>query len=125
MERGANRRYPIGAELISENETHFCVWAPKAQSVDLVIEESAENNAKRTFHPLTREESGYFSGSANVGAGALYRFRLNKKDDLIYPDPASRYQPAGPHGPSRIVDRRAFQWSDQQWPGVKLSQQII
>jgi hypothetical protein len=25
----AERRYPIGAELIGENQTHFRVWAPK------------------------------------------------------------------------------------------------
>ena len=32
------RRYPIGAELVDENETHFRVWAPKAQRVDVVLE---------------------------------------------------------------------------------------
>src|SRR5713226_3487041 len=56
------RRYPIGAELIGPEETHFRVWAPKAQHVDLVLEESAEKNAKRTFHPLEAEDGGYFSG---------------------------------------------------------------
>src|SRR3954454_18692784 len=110
MERGTKRRYPIGAELIGQEETHFRVWAPKAQTVDLVVEENADPKAKRTFHPLAREEDGYFSGSSNLGAGALYRFRLNTKDDLFYPDPASRSQPAGPHGSSCVVDPRAFQW---------------
>ncbi|HUE50497.1 MAG TPA: malto-oligosyltrehalose trehalohydrolase, partial [Candidatus Dormibacteraeota bacterium] len=68
MERGISRRYPIGAELIGPNQTHFRVWAPKANDVDLVLEESARKDAKRTFHPLEHEDGGYFSGSANAGA---------------------------------------------------------
>src|SRR6266571_6679481 len=74
------RRYPIGAELIGADETHFRVWAPKAQRVDVVLEESAEKNANRTFHPLQTEEDGYFSGSVQVGAGAYYRFRVNNAE---------------------------------------------
>ena len=124
MERGKNRRYPIGAEIIGANETHFRVWAPKAQDVDLVLEESTEKNAKRTFHPLTREEGGYFSGSAELGAGALYRFRVNKAEHF-HPDPASRSQPYGPHGSSCVVDPSQFQWTDSKWPGVKIKGQII
>jgi maltooligosyltrehalose trehalohydrolase len=114
----AKRRYPIGAELIGPNQTHFRVWAPKAQHVDLVLEES------RTFHPLEPEKDGYFSGGANVGAGACYRFRVNKAEDF-YPDPATRFQPEGPHGSSCVVDPTTFQWTDAQWPGVKLKGQII
>src|SRR5712692_1823169 len=118
------RRYPIGAELIGANKTHFRVWAPKAQHVDLVLEESAEKNAKRTFHPLQAEEGGYFSCMANAGARALYRFRINKAEHF-HPDPASRFQPHGPHGSSCVVDPKPFQWTDAQWPGVKMKGQII
>ena len=120
----AKRRYPIGAELIGENKTHFRVWAPKAQHVDLVLEESAAKNAKRTFHPLEAEEGGYFSGVASAGAGACYRFRVNKAENF-HPDPASRFQPDGPHGSSCVVDPTTFEWTDSQWPGVKLKGQII
>jgi maltooligosyltrehalose trehalohydrolase len=120
----AKRRYPIGAELIGENKTHFRVWAPKAQQLDLVLEESAAKNAKRTFHPLEAEEDGYFSGVANTSAGACYRFRVNKAENF-HPDPASRFQPDGPHGSSCVVDPTKFQWTDSQWPGVKLKGQII
>jgi maltooligosyltrehalose trehalohydrolase len=120
----AKRRYPIGAELIGENKTHFRVWAPKAQHVDLVLEESAARNAKRTFHPLEVEKDRYFSGVANAGAGACYRFRVNKAEDF-HPDPASRFQPDGPHGSSCVVDPTTFDWTDSPWPGVKLKGQII
>jgi maltooligosyltrehalose trehalohydrolase len=118
------RRYPIGAELIGANETHFRVWAPKAQRIDVGLEDSAEKNANRTFHPLACEDGGYFSGVARAAAGSLYRFRVNNAVHF-HPDPASRFQPHGPHGPSQVVDPTQFQWTDSEWPGVKLKGQII
>src|ERR1700730_1981180 len=96
----AKRRYTIGAELVGRNETHFRVWSPKADQVDIVLEE-ATGQAKQRFTPLTREEGGYFSGSVGAGAGSRYRFRLNG-GDKFYPDPASRHQPEGPHGWSAV-----------------------
>src|SRR6266540_1846493 len=116
------RRYPIGAELIGPNQTHFRVWAPKAQQVDLVLEENTTKDSGQTFHALDVEQGGYFSGTANAGAGTLYRFRVNNN---LYPDPASRFQPDGPHGPSCIVDPAQFRWTDSQWPGISLKGQII
>src|SRR5215467_10306383 len=101
----AKRRYPIGAELVDENQTHFRVWAPKAQAIDVVFEASA--GAKLKFFPLSAEPGGYFSGTANVCAGTRYRFRINREKDA-YPDPASRFQPDGPHGSSCIVDPAKF-----------------
>ena len=115
------RRYPIGAELIGENQTHFRVWAPKAREVDLVLDDATE--AKLKFCPLTAESGGYFSGAANAGSGARYRFRMNGAENF-YPDPASRFQPDGPHGPSCIVDPTKFRWSDGDWAGLKLKGQI-
>src|SRR5213595_405964 len=118
------RRYPIGAELIGPNETHFRVWAPKAQHLDLVLEERVANDAKRIFHSLQADEDGYFSGTAGVGAGALYRFRLNDGENF-YPDPASRFQPDGPHGSSCVVNPTKFAWSDAEWRGKTMKGQII
>jgi maltooligosyltrehalose trehalohydrolase len=121
----AGRRYPIGAELIDRNQTHFRVWAPKAQHVDLVLEESAVREAKRSFHPLGSEEGGYFSGTVSAGGGALYRFRIDRNPEHFYPDPASRFQPHGPHGSSCVVDPTQFEWTDSAWAGVKLKGQVI
>src|SRR5881397_1331301 len=118
----AKRRYPIGAELIGKDETHFRVWAPKAWKVDVVLEDAGD--AKPKFCPLTAEPNGYFSGAASVGAGVRYRFRINGAQNF-YPDPASRFQPDGPHGSSCIVDRTRFRWSDGEWPGLKLKGQIF
>ena len=118
------RRYPIGAELIGDNETHFRVWAPKANVLQVVLESSADKNAERTFYPLTREQDGYFSGTISCGVGARYRFRPNESQNF-HPDPASRFQPEGPHGSSCVVDPLAFKWTDTNWRGVQLPGQVI
>jgi len=116
------RRYPIGAELIGENKTHFRVWGPKARQVDVVLENAAD--AKQKFYSLTAEPCGYFSGTVTGGAGARYRFRVNRAENF-YPDPASRFQPDGPHGSSCVVDPARFQWSDAKWRGLKIKGQVI
>src|SRR5262245_56820198 len=103
----AKRRYPIGAELVGESQTHFRVWAPKAREVDVVLENTSKGNPKSC--PLTAEPGGYFSGAANTGADARYRFRVDGAENS-YPDPASRFQPDGPHGSSCIVDPTRFRW---------------
>ena len=118
------RRYPIGAEIISKNETHFRVWAPKANMLDVVLEPSSERSVERTFHPLPQERDGYFSGTVTCGIGARYRFRLNRSGNF-HPDPASRFQPDGPHSSSYVVDPFAFKWTDANWRGVKLAGQVI
>ena len=78
------RRYPIGAELVGENETHFRVWAPKAQRVDVVLEgRGADGAAPSNIFALEREEGGYFSGSGAIGVGGLYRFRPDGRKIFI------------------------------------------
>src|SRR4029077_3384930 len=45
--------------------------------------------------------------------------------EQLYPDPASRFQPDGPHGPSQVVDGFAFHWRDEKWKGVRIENQVI
>ena len=118
-EKTTKRRYPIGAEIIAEGETHFRVWAPKADTLEVVL----RKNGATSLHSLAREEGGYFAGSVECGAGARYKFRINAGNS--FPDPASRFQPDGPHGSSCVIDPFAFKWSDANWPGLKLAGQII
>jgi maltooligosyltrehalose trehalohydrolase len=115
------RRLPVGAELLPGGGVHFRVWAPRRKSVEVVIEgEGASYSIE-----LEPQEHGYFSGLANgVREGALYRFRLDREGEL-YPDPASRFQPRGPHGPSEVVSPNSFEWSDSEWSGVGREGQII
>ena len=111
----ARRRYPIGAELV-EGGVSFRVWAPRAERVDLVLDGEELR--------LEPERDGYQSLFApGLGAGATYRFRLDGKD--AYPDPASRFQPEGPHGPSVVMDPSAYEWRDSAWGGVELAGQVI
>jgi maltooligosyltrehalose trehalohydrolase len=111
------RRQPIGAEVVSGDRTHVRVWAPSAARVRVVHEGGAS-------FELAAERDGYFAGPCEMGAGARYRFRLNDDPDL-YPDPASRFQPEGPNGPSEVVDPAAFTWTDHEWPGARLEGQVI
>jgi len=73
--------------------------------------------------PLAAEADGYFSGEFAAGTGGRYAFKLDD-DEKLYPDPASRFQPEGPHGPSQIVDPGTFRWSDQSWTGATIRGQV-
>jgi maltooligosyltrehalose trehalohydrolase len=74
---------------------------------------------------LQPEQKGYHAAHVREAAeGTLYRFRLDG-DKTLYPDPASRFQPDGPHGPSQVIDPARFAWTDRQWAGVKMPGQVI
>jgi maltooligosyltrehalose trehalohydrolase len=114
------RHLPIGVEIVPGEGAQARVWAPHRRRVEIVVEEA---KGPRAFD-LRREDDGYFAGFVPAPAGARYRFRLDGGDQL-YPDPASRFQPEGPHGPSEIVDPAAFRWSDERWGGAGLEGQIV
>jgi maltooligosyltrehalose trehalohydrolase len=116
------RRLPIGAETHGD-QVHFRVWAPQANAVDVVWRRDPDGGESTT--PLIADGGGYFSGAVpGAGAGTRYWFRLDGGRGL-YPDPASRFQPDGPHGPSEVVDAGSFGWSDGSWPGVTLAGQVL
>jgi maltooligosyltrehalose trehalohydrolase len=110
---------PVGAEVLPEGGVHFRVWAPRRRAVAVVLE------GGKGAVPLEPEGNGYFSGRAGqAGAGVLYRYRLDGGEKL-FPDPASRFQPEGPHGPSQVIDPRGFRWSDGAWRGCPAQGQVI
>lgn len=120
-----SRRLPVGAEVQPAAGVHFRVWAPRRKRVDVVLEQVPEptGSGPRTYE-LDAEDNGYFSGLVlDAFVGSLYRYRLDGGE--AYPDPASRFQPRGPHGPSQAVDPAAFQWTDQDWHGARLEGQVI
>src|SRR2546428_5803498 len=108
----ANRRLPVGAEYIGDGQTHVRVWAPRATRIQVVTASAAPV-------ALERDARGYVSGLVSAGPGDRYQFRLDD-DERLYPDPASRFQPDGPHGASEVIDPRAFRWTDDAWKGVTL-----
>src|SRR5512138_2436231 len=112
------RRLPLGAEVLPQGGVHFRVWAPRRRKVEVVLSDG-------DAIALTPEPGGYHSGVAGkAAAGALYRYRLDSGDKL-FPDPASRFQPDGPHGPSQVVDPGVFRWTDGNWHGVARDGQVI
>lgn len=118
------RRLPVGAELQAGGGVHFRVWAPKEKFVSVVLETS---HGKPIELRLTREgqASGMYSGFApDADAMSTYRYRLGEAGSLR-PDPASRFQPDGPHGPSQVIDPGVFEWTDQQWTGPVAGTQVI
>lgn len=109
----------IGAKVLAQGGVRFRVWAPGRQSVEVLVEVSESGLERKigTFK-LDAEEGGYFSSHVKeVSAGMLYRFCLDGEATLL-PDPASRFQPDGPHGPSMIIDPNEFVWHDQEWRGI-------
>ncbi len=112
-----DRRLPIGAEVTAEG-VHFRVWAPKRRKVAVAIDGRGE-------FALAHEGGGYFAGGVvGIGAGTQYRFRLDDGHPF-YADPASRFQPEGPHGLSEVVDAGGFKWTDAGFPGVDPSDTVL
>jgi maltooligosyltrehalose trehalohydrolase len=111
------RRFPIGAEYLGDGRTHVRVWAPAAKTVAVIVQSGA-------LTPLPDEGGGYFSGIVAAAPGARYSLRLDDGNQLL-PDPASRFQPDGPHGVSEIVDPHTFEWSDREWAGARRESQVV
>src|SRR5690349_8800141 len=111
---GIHSSMPIGAERLPDGRFRLRVWAPKHEKL------VAEVNGRDV--PLKAEPGGYHSAIVEAARGERYGFRIGKR---VLPDPASRWQPDGPHGLSAFVDPTAFQWSDHAWRGVKLCGQIL
>lgn len=107
----------LGANSKKDKVT-FKVWAPQCSTIEVVIEPSND------LIPLERKEGGYFIGEAShLKPETLYWYKIDGSHK--FPDPCSRFQPQGPHGPSMIVNPNQYQWHDQQWKGCELKGQII
>ena len=99
--------------------TTFRVWAPDHQAIDVVLNRS-------DVRPLSRVEHGYWSGRfLDVKPGARYCYRIDHNPSRTFPDPASRFQPEGVHGPSEIIDPSRFQWTDAAWRPPPLDRMVF
>ena len=113
------RRYVVGAEVQPSGSTHFRVWAPDPREITLRIE---GGGARAGEVALEHEESGYYSALVEgAAAGTRYRYVL---DGEALPDPASRWQPDGPFGPSEVVEHSTFRW-EYSPKGVELPGQVL
>jgi len=113
-----NTENRLGATYLGNGRCQFTVWAPIIQKVELHIV-----SPKELIVPLARDAQGYHQAIVEgVQPGCLYFYRLDSKQER--PDPASRFQPEGVHGPSQVVDSY-FPWQDQNWPGLPLEEYIV
>lgn len=94
----------------------FSVWAPTANTVDVVSGNST--------HAMQRVSYGWWEVEvAGIGAGVDYGFSIDGCD--VRPDPRSPWQPNGVHGLSRTVDHAAFRWTDQHWQARPLAAAVL
>jgi maltooligosyltrehalose trehalohydrolase len=105
-------RLERGASVLESGAVRFAVWAPHVERMSVRIEDGETVGET----PLARDDANVFSAIvSDVPPGARYWYRLDGNHDR--PDPVSRSQPAGVHGPSAIVDPDAFCWTDDSWTG--------
>lgn len=115
----------IGATALPGGAWRFCVWAPAAQRVDLHLK-SPEDRLLRMdpIEPVRKDAAGFHGLEiAALPPGATYLYRLDENEE--WPDPASRSQPHGVHGPSQIFDPSAFRWSSSEWKPLTLPSAVL
>ncbi|MGH9345456.1 MAG: malto-oligosyltrehalose trehalohydrolase [Terriglobia bacterium] len=109
----------LGATFLGEGRCRFLVWAPKSSSVDVLVLQPHPQRA-----PMQKKERGYFETVLeNVPRGSLYRYVLEGGKER--PDPASRFQPKGVHGPSQVEPSQEFSWTNAHWKGIPLAEYIL
>jgi maltooligosyltrehalose trehalohydrolase len=103
---------PFGATLDRDGRAVWRLWAPSARQVELLLlvpdaepVALAAGDAGQGWAQVVRDQ---------VAAGQCYQWRID--GDLVVPDPASRWNPGGPHGPSVLIDPTTFEW-DADWRG--------
>lgn len=120
----SERRWKLqfGASIRDDETVEFRVWAPNLANLAVRILGESPRTVPMT-RSLNPEESDFVATVPNVSEGSDYFYVL--EGDRERPDPVSRWQPHGVHGPSRIVNPASFDWSDQGWAGIPLKDFII
>lgn len=112
------RELSLGARYLGDGRCRFCVWGPLADSIEVQIVAPRER-----IVPLEKGPKGYHRAILDgVEPGSLYLYRLDGTTER--PDPVSRSQPQGVHGPSQVVDPH-FAWQDRHWFSLRLEDYIL
>lgn len=107
----------LGAIYLGRERCFFRVWAPLARRVEVLLVAPRQQAL-----PLERQGDYFVGEFAGIPPGSRYYYRLDGA--RCYPDPASRCQPQGVHGPSAVVDL-SFPWEDEQWAGLPAREYVI
>ncbi|MBI4334925.1 MAG: malto-oligosyltrehalose trehalohydrolase [Chloroflexi bacterium] len=108
----------LRSQYLGDGRCRFVAWAPAAETVEVHVVSPGD-----MLVPLEKDAKGYCSATVEgVGPGTLYFYRLDGAGE--YPDPASRCQPQGVHGPSQVV-ASGFLWDDAGWRGIPFREYVI
>lgn len=102
-----------------QGKLHFRIWAPKANSLSIII----LNEGKENSYPMTPLENGFYEIALPSQENVDYFYWIDEEKKR--PDPNSRSQPYGVHGPSRSFNPHSFEWSDSSWKGIPLGCYIV
>jgi maltooligosyltrehalose trehalohydrolase len=113
------RRLPVGAEVIARGGrrgVEFRVWAPGRGRVEVLLPRPGAGPESSRAVPLEPQAGDHWAAFVEgAAAGDRYWYRVDGRQPV--PDPASRFQPEGPHGPSEVIDSTTFAWTDGDWRG--------
>ena len=107
----------LGAVLVSAKTCRFVAWAPAAPELSVVLGGNGEQMVPMRAH------CGFHVAEVLAPVGTRYFFRMPDGRDL--PDPASRFQPEGVHGPSEVIDTSEFRWTDAGFAGHSMPEFVI
>ena len=108
----------FGAECLRDG-VRFRLWAPGATQVSLRLDSDSGTDV-----PMPSVAEGWFElRTPDAHVGSLYQFRIDS--DQLVPDPASRFQPEGVHGPSEVIDPQSYHWNDENWRGRPWEQAVL
>jgi len=72
---------------------------------------------------MERDARGWWTADQEMRPGDLYGFVVDGRGP--FPDPRSQRQPAGVHGPSEVVDRASYEWTDTRWQAPPLAAGVL
>lgn len=108
----------LGTTYLGGGRCDFTVWAPNVRHVEVTV----LSPEARVVSLLSRQRGYHQAVVEKIEPGTLYRYRLDGHKER--PDPASRFQPEGVHGPSQVIDP-GFTWNDAAWTGLPLQDYLI
>ncbi len=122
---------PWGAVPVGHCRTQFTVFAPARDSLTLEISREAAPAGEVELIEMQRDPTGFFTANVDeCPVGTDYQLRIGPEtanegeNPPAIPDPASRYQPDGVHGPSRVISRQ-FPWQHDDQPRCQRREDLI
>ena len=114
-----------GAIGLPDGGVNYRVWAPESSGVETIVFAGDGQVLRRIA--LAAAGDGYFQGHDPQGrVGDLYKFRLDGEEGKTFPDPVSRFQPQGVHGPSQVMEPVGYAWQhDDRRGAVSLDALVI